>query len=396
MAITYIHDTPIRIKHTTARLAHDIIEHNIAHKFSVVLGIAVPGAGKTTGLTGLIHSIHTKDDNYDIHWYNKEQFKRMDEVLEALPKRQDCVLVFDDISYVLDELTEDELSKILYKLSVVREVLDPNRKETRCIVVLIFHYSFAVPKALRSQASFRIQFSITDEERENYKKTMGYENRKPIAKFMRKYISMIRYRTFSIPAPRGFKDPEGKPLKMIKYTRDKPFRIALVSNMGELHYWLYHKSSCEKCSRARQKGKLDAVLIADLVAQEGFSRVYKNAKYVSYQNGNKRAIPAADGRIMKHLDDLFKTHGVDPHELVMLLREVRSQPRGERSAFFISKLKELEKLSLEDQKKVEELASKIEPETGDENDIDIAEEETEENSGIDDPAAIFKGNWWKP
>lgn len=396
--LTYIEDKPIWIKHTTARLAHDIIEHNSATKFTTVLGIGVPGSGKSTGLTGLIHSIHNKDDNYAIYHKSKEDFIDMAETLDSLPKYQDCIVVFDDISYVLSEIPEKAMSEILYKLSVVREILDPKRKQTRCIIVLIFHYSFAVPKGLRSQANFRIQFSITDEERENYNKTMGYYNRKNIYKFMRKYIGMMRYRSFSVAAPRGFKDKDGKPVRALKYARDNPFRLALVSNLGELHYMLYHRASCGKCQPKKgQSGKIDTMLVADLVAKEGLSRVYKNCRFLSYFNGNKFALTGPDRRILKHLDDLFKGKGIDPSEIFELLKGVKGQRRGDRAAYFGQKLKELEQLSTEDQQKVAELASKIEPLEGDEKDIDIGEEEgdEEEDTGFDDPASIFKGDWWR-
>lgn len=270
---------PIAIKHTPGRLANDILKVNNKMKYSQITVVGVPGSGKTTCVQCITHAIHKKDPSYSIHHFYKDDILKMDKILTKLPKQQNCILIFDDISYLFEQLSEKETAQILHDLTIIREKLDPQFKQTRCIVFLMFHYSFGLIKGMR-QANFRIMCSITDEERDNYKKILGYSRQKDINDFVRKFLSMMRYDNFKLRLP-DVEDP-------ITYHTDRPFRVALVSNLGELHYSLYHHVNCATCAGKGQIRQPDTEFWRQMMQSYSFSDIANNlTKYCVIRRGLK-------------------------------------------------------------------------------------------------------------
>jgi GTPase SAR1 family protein len=70
--VTKIQDTPIKVKHTPAKLAHDILVHNSLSKYTQIGIVGLPGSGKTTFVYNIVHSLHTKDPSYNVHHFKKE------------------------------------------------------------------------------------------------------------------------------------------------------------------------------------------------------------------------------------------------------------------------------------------------------------------------------------
>lgn len=313
------HKSVVMLKHTPQKLAHDIYTHNQKTKSTPVMVMAMAGFGKTTFNRCIIHELHQLDPNYGIYYYQNTDILKLDAILESLPKKKPAILVFDDVSYILEDLPKELRIKILDRLTRVREIIDPD-KETPSIIFMDYHYSYALPKTFR-QSNFKVYLSVTDEERENYLKQMGYHNRKHISTYIKIFISMMRYSRFYIQNPNDWFN-FGKPFV---YLTDRPFRPALVSNYGELHLTLFHKVyGCEICSFKKKFDKPDLDFWAQLIAKHGFSRVHKWLRYYTYQvTGNKNLLFREDAKIIDHIRDHHTENKIDLLAMVKLLSEVR-------------------------------------------------------------------------
>jgi hypothetical protein len=312
---------------------------------------------------------------------------RLDEILEKdLPKRQNCILVFDDVSYLFEQLSEKEIAKILHSLTIVREKLDPS-KNTRCIVFMLFHYSFGLIKGLR-QSNFRIVCSTGDEEKENLKKIFGYSQAKNINDFFRRYLSMMRYHKFRIPS--NDETP-------FEYKTDDPFRLALVSNLGELHYTLYHDVKCGICSGQKKQAATAPPNVGfwDSVLQTyDYNRVLNVlSKYVFFHT-RRATVDAEFLQIWRHIEGQHKTENIDLITLAKIFRAAKKiKGKGARETdqlrkdYVITQLKELEAQAVKDTDQlVNDSLTKVQPEqlTGNETTINIEDEEFEDEEDEED------------
>src|SRR6185503_9340506 len=328
-------DAPMMVKHTPARLAWDIWTHNQRTKFTPVMVMAMPGFGKTTFNRCVIHYLHEHDPSYSINYYQNTDILVLDRILENLPKRKPAILVFDDVSYILENLRQPDRIKILDRLSRIRETIDPD-KETPSILFMDYHYSYAMPKTFR-QSNFKVYLSVTDEERENYMKQMGYQNKTKIQNYIRIFIAMMRYGRFWVKKP-------SNPAEQLTYYTDKPFRPALVSNYGELHLTLFHKIyGCEKCAFKKSYDKPDPDFWVSLVKKYGFTRVHQWLRIYAYMHtGRKTLLRMNDRSILAHIGDHHKQSKIDLVAIVDLLKQVRKTPQTEQEALFILGLNSME------------------------------------------------------
>ena len=248
---------PLLGRHSTRHLADEIENALSATQAQVVLLIGKSGTGKSTLVTTLAHYIHTKPGGkkYQVKWYSQDDIKNFVHIVEDLQKGLNYILIFDDASYVLDELPPNEVKKIAKKLTYIRHDIGGD--------VLTFvdcHYSKAFQKFFRD-TFFTILTSMTDNERTNIQQLFCTHNSFKVNNFIRIFRQMLFKGFFSFTSEKSAKN-------RYTYKRDDPFRPALVSSIGSCHHVLYPRESCGICVDPYQSRKLQQLnsekILADL------------------------------------------------------------------------------------------------------------------------------------
>lgn len=376
----------IALAHTGAYLARQIVNVNRKTIYTPVNLIGLPGFGKTTGTHQLVSEIKKYDPSYIVLWYKKDDIKRVDKILHSLPKYQNYILVLDDVSYVLDELHNDEKSRILHQLTTVREIMDPERKKARCILMLDFHYSFAVPKAFR-QSNFAIQFSITDEERHNYLKRVGYSKytQRKIARFVNLFERAFLGSYFTMKLRSG---------KELTYETDHPYRPALVFVFSKIRFWLYHQVDDVATGPRKKQDTPDTEFWQQLVKKYGYSRVLKVLRMYTFAHTGAPVIPAVDKKIWNHIRDQNVKNNLPLKELVGILKQAKKLPSEQKESKMMESLEQLQEIIVRRNDDVSKGVNMSQEEfmKSLETDIEPGEdEEDKDDFDIDDNAAMYAG-----
>ena len=243
---------PILQKHSPNLVINNILNHNSLSGYTSILSIGHSGSGKTTIVSLLSHLLHERK-NFAVYDYGAEELMDVDRIIKKMPKAP-SILKFDDASYTFAEMSEPQRNKLAAGLTTIRhEVKNP------VIVFVNIHYSKALEKFFRD-TDFKIVTSISDEEMDNFQKLFGYKNAMKLHRFTRIYRSMLLRNQF----------------KTGKYTyhTHKPFRIALISEMGKLHGILYYRDGCNKCVKDFHGAEMSARDLVDkLLAENGRDKV---------------------------------------------------------------------------------------------------------------------------
>ena len=210
-----------------------MIQHNKAHGYTGCILIGMSGSGKTTLTQTLLHTLHKYGENYITKWFNGEDMMRIDEVIDKLEVGFPHVIVMDDASYTLEDAPRQKVAKLANALTTIR-----HKVKSRVIIIFNIHYSKATKKFFRNQ-HFTFLTSVTTEELGNLKDL--FQDKMPVIKqFGRKYRQMALLGHFYVPLSLY----EGK---AIKYKINEPFRLGVVSEITDLHFFVYPRERCEVC-----------------------------------------------------------------------------------------------------------------------------------------------------
>lgn len=211
-----------------------MITHNKSHGFTGCVLIGMSGSGKTTLTNTLLHYIcDVYKENYIINWFNGQQLIDIDKHIKNLQVGVPHILVFDDASYTLEDAGKTKMASLANSLTTIR-----HHVKSRVIIFFNIHYSRATKKFFRNQ-HFTFLTSVTTEELGNLKDL--FQDKMPVVRaFAKKYRQMALNGEFYVPL-------DYYTGKSAKYKINEPFRIGMVSEITDLHFFLYPRSECEKC-----------------------------------------------------------------------------------------------------------------------------------------------------
>lgn len=299
---------PIISSETVTYQVRRTINHNLSNGYTLVTLVGKSGTGKTTLTTTWLHRLHKtlarQGQHYAITWHEKMDIARMNDIIGAMTKGINRIIVVDDASYGDRDLEERDAEQLMADLTYVRHTLQAN-----VIFVLIMHYSKALGPFLRD-GDVSMFTSISPIERENLIKQFGPDSKRIIKQFFTKYGSMVAenfwYSNLGID----------QAANIINYTK-KPFKLALVNDFGMLHFMNYPEESCPYCEKRLTttiKELPDSIgerdLIKMLIDSYGPSRAKSGYRIFFWSKGINVLDPMLKG-VMNRISQYYETHKED-------------------------------------------------------------------------------------
>lgn len=313
---------PILHKHNFTRLADSIKQMNEINSYVSVVNFGKSGSGKSTLTTSLIHRISCKSDKkYVIKWFERTDLTRLDTIIDSLPKGLRYILVFDDVSYVLDGVSSKRKKELAGKLTHIRHDL-----KGKVITIMNIHFMTALLPIMRD-ADFKIITSMSDQDAKNFKNTLGWDNKYAIDRFQRQYASQMMKGYFFL----NNVDGNGK---SYCYKTNQPFRIAQVSEgAGGIHPVLFPQEYCESCTAKREKPKqmMDPQVFYDKCLKGYTSRAKTAIGYWAYLlHGRKECLPANNARCLIWIDKMVSKYGIDMDKLSEVIVKEIERGKGKK------------------------------------------------------------------
>ena len=314
---TYRHNDEDKVllrKYHIQALSNDILRMNKNNSYTGILVCGKSGSGKTTLVQTLLHRMACKNREnkaWVVRWFHRDDLTRMDEIIDSLQKGLNYLLVFDDVSYVLNKLSSKRQKELAEKLTHIRHDLGGN-----VIAIFNIHYLKALAPIMRD-CDFKLITSMTDQDAQNWKGTIGWNKQYKIDKFQQKYLSEMQQGFFELENPHAEKP--------WVYETNEPFRVALSAHIVGLDYLLFPKEGCKNCS---PEGHFSPQAKQKLPGKEFLRRVQKSygtfgktplAFYLFYKHGVKHVIKSNYFKCSKMIDEIFSEYNVDVNEVAQAI-----------------------------------------------------------------------------
>lgn len=305
---------PLKQEQTVAALAKSILKRNKNNSYTSVLLVGKSGSGKSTLTQSLLHKMSciNPDENYVIKWFERDDLHNLDDIIDGLEKGLKYCIIFDDVSYVMDKLSNQRRKELAEKLTHIRHDVQGN-----VITFMIIHYQKALAPILRD-SDFRIITSMTDQDAANWKNTLGWNHRFKINTYQKQYISQFQSDYFYVNNADGVS---------FKYLVNKPFRIALMSDGVHLTNLLYHREGCNLCGAKatfNAKQKIDPIKFWDVLYNAYGSNVKSGLQWWAYYKmGKNNMISPTNVRIAKFIDKMFSKYSCNIDDLLEVAFEKR-------------------------------------------------------------------------
>jgi hypothetical protein len=225
----------INWKYSISRVTKTLRRGLERSQFASLNMIGIPGSGKSVGAGNIVTDIIEKESKekgreYNLYWMGADDLRNLEQVIDNLPKYQNNIVVFDDVSKALEQLSKSEQSELFASLTTTRHTT-----QGRLLFVNLYHYTFSDLKEIRAQGVVIIYTSVTLAEYGNLSAMLpGKSGQKVLQSFSRLYESAFMNGFFMLRT-------HDKAKEKIKYEEDKPFRICLVVNLFKPHLALFMK-----------------------------------------------------------------------------------------------------------------------------------------------------------
>lgn len=312
-----------------AHLIKKVLNRVYYKHFWGIMIIGSMGDGKTSAAQCIVHHLHMAakkfhvgDDhvnwNFSVVWAGTHEFLNQKKFYAGLPKVP-TIVVFDDVSGALDQVSGSELAANFNALTTIRHVLDPNKGEIPCIVIVNFHYSKDLEKKIRSQLNMTLYTGVSMEETDNINRVSKHHSSsyKTLKHFRSIATTMFDKHKFYLNTGSG---------RAIEFPLQKPFRpLAAISDDWSGIILYSNKAICDTCVQEKKKVRkiLPVKELYDLI-QNG---VYRHAGIKALQHIaiNRGYTGAANDYLVHAIDhlerDFLPTYDFDWNEMVDEIRK---------------------------------------------------------------------------
>jgi hypothetical protein len=253
-----------------------------------------------------------------IKWFSGKDIHSLDEIIDKAEKGLKYILVFDDVSFVMDFLTSKRKKELAEKLTRIRHDLGGT-----VISFMNIHYQKALIPMMRD-SNFRFITSMSDQDAANWKNTLGWKNRFTIDRFQRQYASMMQKGYFYVNGV----NKAGSSHNSYHYFTNNPFRLVLCSPTVGVYPILVPKEGCPRCNPKH----ID--LPVKLTPEQLYRKCVKSRKdkpnthaltalryHAYYDTGNLDFLPPGARIATRRIKKLTKEYGItDKDEFYTMIK----------------------------------------------------------------------------
>lgn len=276
------HDEPVTVYDVSVPKTHAFITNGglVSHN---------SGTGKTTLTRMFLHRLHMLGENYVVKWFTGQDLMNVDKIIKSCVVGMPHVLIFDDASYTLEDAKKEDVAKLANALTTIRHHI-----KSRVIVIMNIHYSKATKKFFRNQ-HFTFLTSVSAEEFNNYKDLFA-DKMHIIRAFAKLYNRLMLHGYFEVPL-------SSATYQNLKFQTNKPFRVGLVAEISDLHFFMYAKESCAMCDPKTDHNQLEDyhVFLKQLIDTYGESAVRTSLQYFATIYEGKNFLYPKKYSLWRHL-----------------------------------------------------------------------------------------------
>ena len=321
-------DSKIPLLHSQSLngLVKTIKNHHKYQDYISILMCGQSGSGKSTYTQSIIHKLSCMSkEPYIVKWFSRNDIQQLDNIIDSLEKGLRYIIIFDDVSFVMDFLPSKRKKELAEKLTHIRHDLEG----AKVISFMNIHYQKALMPMLRD-SNYRVITSMSDQDAANWKNTLGWNNRFVIDKYQKQYYSMMQKGYWYV---NGVKQA-GSKHEAYAYQTNEPFRIALVSTGKDVKPMLFPKLECGKCSISESEliGTVDAKYFVKQCLK-GYKTSSKTGLryYMYFVHGRKDCLPDMARHGIEKIEKTFKKYRVDDFDdLVDEVKQTIGQKRDQR------------------------------------------------------------------
>lgn len=233
MGPTQYRGQTINVRHSIRRVSRTLIQLLRKTQFASLNIVGIPGSGKTTCAVNIatdMTQMAAKEYNmtFIVIHAGPEELRNLGTFLDTIPKNQNVIIIFDDVSKALDQLSGADQSEVFEKLTTTRHTTGG-----RLCFINLFHYSYAHQKSVKSQSVITIYTSCSLVEKGNISAMLGNNNKIALSrlrKFMKVYNDSVMRDKFELPIG---------PNQNKEFMAEHPFRPCFVINLTQAHIALF-------------------------------------------------------------------------------------------------------------------------------------------------------------
>ncbi len=310
---------PLLQENNISKLAKEILNVSKASpdkSYTSVLMSGQSGSGKSTLTQTLIHRLSCmSSEKWTIKWFDRHNLLELGSIIDSLEKGLKYILVFDDVSYVLesDQVKSKQKQELAARLTYIRHDVGGH-----VITIMNIHYMTALMPIFRD-APFKILTSMSYGDKKNWSGIFGRAADWSLNTFQRQYASQMKNHWFYV---NGVKKADGKGYA---YYTNEPFRVALVSELEGIRTLLYPKEGCALCDKKKSKTHLKKQIPAEEFykkATKGYTNTAITALryWAFFTLGKKDALPKNNKNSVKRILDTASKYTFDEKELIEYIK----------------------------------------------------------------------------
>lgn len=296
-----------------ATLAKKILKWVFHTYFFGCMIVAPMGHGKTSIAQAIAHFIHTMDPSFDVKWAGSHEFRNQEMFFGGLPKKPH-IIIFDDISSALKELTEKQLEANFNSLTRVRWIVDPELGKVPIIIIVIFHYSKNLEKEFRAQMGMTVFAAFGNEEKTNLDSIAPHGSKAyfTLKQYGEIYDKMFDEDTINIIGGNG---------KVKKWITDQPFRACAAITNTKGNIILYSdRSVCEICVKKKLHKAVSVEMVYDLIFNAYGKAGIMALRHTLFQRGYGLAISKDEASASDFIQQrVLPIYNFDGHEMIELI-----------------------------------------------------------------------------